>query len=58
MSMMLAQAMEFGGAEHAELELVAGEGEGRGAVAVRGVLREAGQGVHAELQLTALCSAA
>ena len=43
-----------GGAEHAELELVAGEGEGGGAVAVRGVALEARQGVHAEAQLAAL----
>ena len=41
----------LGGAQHTELELVAGEGQGRGAVAVRGVLGNLRQGVHADLQL-------
>ena len=36
-------------AAHAELELVAREGEGRGAVAVRGVTQEIGQGRHAQV---------
>ena len=40
----------IGGAHHAELELVAGEGEGRGAVPVRGVPGELGQHVDAQLQ--------
>lgn len=38
------------GAGHAELELVACEGKGRGAVAVRRVLGEAGQRVDADLE--------
>ena len=37
-----------------KLELVAGEGEGRGAVAVGGVLGQDGQGRNAQLQLAAL----
>ena len=42
------------GADHTELELVAGEGEGRGAVPVRGVLGEIRQGAHAGVQMAAL----
>ena len=42
------------GAGHTELELVAGEGHGRGAVAVGGVLRDGGQHVHADAQRLAL----
>ena len=38
-------------AGHPELELVAGEGEGGGAVAVGGVLAELGQHVHAQVHL-------
>ena len=38
----------LGGAEHTELKLVAREGEGRGTVAVCGVLRYLGQGIHAD----------
>ena len=39
------------GAQHTELELVAGEGQRGGAVAVGGVLRDLRHGVHAHLQL-------
>ena len=39
------------GAKHTELELVAGEREGRGAVAVSGVLGELGQHMNADLYL-------
>ena len=39
------------GAEHPELELVAGESERGGAVAIRRILGEAGENVHADLQL-------
>ena len=42
------------GAGHTELELVAGEGHGRGTVAVGGVLRDGGQHVHADAQRLAL----
>src|SRR5699024_8912480 len=41
----------LGGAGHAELELVAGEGEGGSTVAVGGVLAELGQHVHAQVHL-------
>ena len=41
------------GADHAELELVAGEGEGARAVAVGEVLRQLGQGGGADLDLAA-----
>ena len=41
-------------AQAAELELVAREGKGRGAVAVGGVAGEAGQDMHAQLHLVAL----
>ena len=37
----------LGGAGHTELKLVAGEGERRGTVAVRGVLAELGQDINA-----------
>ncbi|CDC68125.1 unknown [Oscillibacter sp. CAG:155] len=40
----------LGGTQHPELELVAGEGHGRGAVAVGVVLGNGGQHVHADLQ--------
>ncbi len=40
----------LGGAQHPELELVAGKGHGRGAVAVGVVLPDGGQHVHADLQ--------
>ena len=36
---------------HTELELVAGEGEGRSAVAVGGILAELGQDIHAQIHL-------
>jgi hypothetical protein len=42
------------GADHAELELIAGEGEGARAVAVGQVLRQLGQGGGADLDLAAL----
>ena len=38
------------GAQHAELELVAGESQGRGAVPVGGVLGDLRQSVHADLK--------
>ena len=41
----------LGGAGHTELKLVAGEGEGRGPVAVGGVLAELGQHIHAQIHL-------
>ena len=41
----------LGRAQHTELKLIAGKGEGRGAVAVRGILRNFRQGVHADFQL-------
>ena len=47
----VAIAQVFGRAGHTELELVAGEGEGRGTVAVGGVLAELGQHVHAQVHL-------
>ena len=37
------------GTDGAELELVTGESEGRGTVAVRGVLRQGGQHIHTQL---------
>ena len=40
----------LGGAQHPELELVAGEGHGGGPVPVRGVLADGGEHVHADLQ--------
>ena len=43
--------MEQLGAQHAELKLVAGEGKGGGAVAVGGVLGEAGQDMDPDLHV-------
>ena len=43
-----------GGAQHAELKLVAGEGEGGGAVAVSGVPGQRGQGVDPQLHALGL----
>ncbi len=40
-----------GGAQHTELEFIAGEGEGRGAVAVGGVPVKLGQHIHPQLHL-------
>ena len=40
-----------GGAHHAELKLVASEGEGGGAVPVGGILAEFGQDIHPKLHL-------
>ena len=41
----------LGGAQHTEFELVAGKGQRRGAVAVRGVLGNVGHGIDANAQL-------
>ena len=41
----------LGGAQHTEFKLVAGEGQGGGAVAVGGILRDLRHGIHADLQL-------
>ena len=46
---MFVQAMRVGRAKHPELKLVACEGEGRGAVAVRRVAQELGKHMHAKL---------
>ena len=40
----------LGGAQHTQLELVAGEGQGAGTVAIRGVLGNGGHHVHANAQ--------
>ena len=55
-STTLGSAMESVEPHHAELELVAGEGEGRGAVAVRGVLLDRGQGGTPRSMLVRPCS--
>ena len=39
------------GAQHTELELIAGEGKGRGAVAVSGVLGDLRKGIYADGKL-------
>ena len=44
-------AQVLSGTGHTELELVAGEGKGRGTVAVGGILAELGQDINAQIHL-------